>query len=58
MPMINLTMHTIVFCLTEGLSEEANITKLKGHSYGYVTSLVLSQRLWVSWDIFKRSLKK
>lgn len=28
--MINLTMHTTVFCLTEGLSEEANITKLKG----------------------------
>lgn len=28
-PMINLTMHTVVFCLTEGLSEESNVTQLK-----------------------------
>lgn len=31
MPMIIITMHTVVFCLTEGLSEESNITQLKGH---------------------------
>lgn len=30
-PMISLTMHTVVFCLTEGLSEKSNLTQLKGH---------------------------